>query len=156
MPVRRSGLCRRHMRGHGHARRGSLTGVRTALLPLIHATRAATQGNSLLQVSSFDTAFCLSELSGLVYSLRFLSCLWSSRAELRRTALERLHDSETQHRDGPQVLPPRLSSPYHRDAPSAQMNLLPSVVEAARTNVCCQHVQDRGRSSSNFFLASPS
>ena len=31
--------------------RGSLTGVRTALLPLIHATRAPTQGTALLQVS---------------------------------------------------------------------------------------------------------
>ena len=35
--------------------RGSLTGVRTALLPLIHATRAPTQGTALLQVSPTHT-----------------------------------------------------------------------------------------------------
>ena len=39
--------------------RGSLTGVRTALLPLIHATWAPTQGTALLQVSPTALFFYL-------------------------------------------------------------------------------------------------
>ena len=57
MPVRRSRHCRLAQAWTRARSRGSLTGVRTALLPLIHATRAPTQGTALLQVSPLGSIF---------------------------------------------------------------------------------------------------